>query len=235
MGTILASAIITKARDVLQDSTAVRWLDAEALRWLNEGQRYIALARPDASSTIGNITLAVGTKQVLPSGGLRLLDVKRNMGVGGATPGAPIRFVAQEILDSQVPDWHSQTAVAALKHFTFDERSPKNFYVFPPSVVSNVIEALYSVAPADIASVATAITLDDIYEPVLLDYLLYRCYLKDAEYAGDGGRAVMHVNAVNAALGIKTKIDLVMSPVRNSPGNPNATKAVGGVAAPSAQ
>lgn len=233
MGTILASAVITKARDILQDSTAVRWLDAEALRWLNEGQRYIALHRPDASATIANITLVVGTKQTLPASGLRLLDVKRNMGVGGATAGAPIRFVQQEVLDAQVPDWHSQTAVTALKHFTFDERAPKIFYVYPPSIINNTVEALYSVAPADIATVGTALTLDDIYEPVLLDYLLYRCFLKDAEYAGDSGRATFHLNAVNTALGVKSQADMALSPTRNSPGNPNALQR-GGPQAPAA-
>jgi len=227
MGTILASAVIAKARDILQDSTGIRWPDAECLRWLNEGQRYIALQRPDASATLANITLVAGTKQALPAAALRLLDVKRNMGADGATPGASIRITEQEILDAQVPDWHTQAQAASTKHYIIDERNPKAFYVYPPGVAGQKVEALYSVAPTDIAATGNAITLDDIYEPVLLDYLLYRAWSKDAEYAGDAPRAQFHLNAVNAALGIKTTIDVAFSARKNSPANPNLAKGEG--------
>lgn len=221
MGTILASAIITKARDLLQDGSAIRWTDPEALRWLNEAQRYIVLQRPDASPVVANITLVAGSKQSLPAAALRLIDIIRNMGVGGSTPGNAVRVTEREILDAQVPDWHTQASSVAIKHFVYDDRNPKTFYVYPPATVNATVESVYSTSPTDIATTGTAITLDDIYEPVLLDYLMYRSYSKDAEYAGDSPRVAFHLNAVNAALGIKLKIDVAVSPKSNAPGNPN--------------
>ncbi len=218
MGTLTAGSIITKARDILQDLTSVRWIDAEALRWLSEAQRYITLARPDASAVTANITMVAGTKQSLPSAGMRLLDITRNMGIGGATPGAPIRIVDREVLDAQVSDWHSQTGVTSFKHYTYDQRNPKTFYVFPPAAgTSPTVEAIYTVVPAALALTTDVITIDDIYEPVMLDYLLYRALSKDAEYAGNIERAKLYIAAVNGALGIKSSVDLATSPNKNAP------------------
>lgn len=218
MGTILASAIITKARDVLQDATAVRWIDAEALRWLSEGQRYITLHRPDASAITANITLVAGTKQTLPAAAMRLLDIVRNMGVGGSTPGAPIRIVDREVLDAQVSDWHTQAGITSFKHYVYDQRNPKSFYIYPPaSGTSPQVEAVYTIVPAELAAVGNAINIDDIYEPVLLDYFLYRALSKNAEYAGDMNRATMYLNACNGALGIKGNVDIATSPNKNAP------------------
>jgi hypothetical protein len=224
MGTILASAIITKARDILQDTSAIRWTDAEALRWLSEGQRYITLQRPDASAVVANITMVAGTKQTLPATAMRLLDVTRNMGVGGATPGAPIRIVDREVLDAQVADWHTKTGVTSFQHYVYDQRNPKSFYIYPPaSGTSPTVEAIYTVVPAELAAVGNAINIDDIYEPVMLDYLLYRALSKNAEYAGNMERAVMYMQACNGALGVKAQIDIATSPNKNAPPyNPNS-------------
>lgn len=224
MGTILASAIITKARDILQDLTAVRWTDAEALRWLSEGQRFITMQRPDANPVLANLTMVAGTKQTLPTAAMRLLDVVRNMGVGGATPGAPISLVDRQVLDAQVADWHTQTGVTSFKHYVYDQRNPKTLYVYPPaSATSPTIEIIYSAVPAEIATVGTAIGIDDIYEPVLLDYFLYRALSKDAEYAGNIERAKLYFVAVNGSLGLKTTVDMATSPNKNAPPyNPNS-------------
>jgi len=211
VGSILASAIITKGRLILNEATPNRWQDADLLGWLNDGQRHIVGKRPDASSAISNLTLVVGTKQSIGAGALRLLDVMRNMGAGGATPGAPITLVDRKELEAYVPDWHSRASAAAIEHYTYDERTPGTWYCYPPATAGIQVEALQSVSPTDIATTATAITLDDIYEPVLLDYMLYRAYLKNST-AGDSARAMQHLAAANAALGDKSKADVGFSP-----------------------
>jgi hypothetical protein len=42
--------------------------------------------------------------------------------------------------------------------------------------------------------------LPDIYGNVLADYILYRAYTKDSEYAGNAQRAQAHYAAFQAAL-----------------------------------
>lgn len=54
---------------------------------------------------------------------------------------------------------------------------------------------------------ATPIKLDDIYANAILDYVLYRAYSKDAEYAANASRAALHYQAFTAALGAKTQVD----------------------------
>lgn len=212
MGTIVASAIISKASIVLQDTTPTRWPVAELLGWLNDGQREICVAMPELSTTLGNITLVAGTKQTLPNGAMGLLRIVRNMGLSGAAPGLAPRKVAQELLDATAPDWHTQTPATAIKHYVYDVRAPKVFYVSPPSVVNNTLEALYTTPPADIASAVSTITLDDIFEPALLDYVLYRAYGKDIEIAGSSERSAQHRSNFTALIAAKRMVDQADAP-----------------------
>lgn len=216
MGTILASAIVDKAERLLNDPANDRWSEAELLGWLNDGQRQIALMRPDASVTNGNITLVAGTKQSIPSSGLRLLDVTRNMGVGGSTPGSAVTLIDRDKLDSARPGWHTDQSGVIVRHYMVDERNPKNFYVYPPANASSpTVEAIYSISPADV-TINNPITLDDIFEGPLLDFILFRAYSADSEFS-DAQQATMHYGAFTAALGIKTKMDIGNSPRRNAP------------------
>lgn len=214
--TISIASLIVRAGDLLQDVTNIRWTQDELLRWLNDGQREIVLQRPEASAVNASVLLVSGTKQTLPALGLRLLDLPRNMGVGGSTPGRAIRLVQREVLDAQLPDWHSSTASVPVKHFMFDERNPRNYYVYPPVPASPTAyaEAIYSTAPTD-CTLGGNLNLDDIYGNVILDYVLYRAYSKDAEYAANGQRAVAYYQVFASALGIKDAADMKASPNKN--------------------
>ena len=73
------SEIFARADDVLQDTSFVRWPQAERLRYLNDGRREMAVIRPDIYATTDVVTLVAGTKQALPAGRSRLFDVVRNI------------------------------------------------------------------------------------------------------------------------------------------------------------
>jgi hypothetical protein len=207
MPTILASAIINKAEIVLQDTTNVRWSESELLGWLNDGQREIALLRPDVSNVTASVALVAGTKQALPSTGTMLMKITRNMGTNGTTAGPAVRKVPQDLLDSQRPNWHTDTATAVVQHYTFDLRTPRIYYVWPPSLGTTQVEMVYAAPPADVAAIGNAITIDDIYANVLINYILYRAYSKDMELAGNAARAEAALNLFNAALGGKANAD----------------------------
>jgi len=216
MGTKLASDIITRARTIFQDDTGTRWVDAEELNWLNDGQREIVLLRPEANVVNETMLLALGTKQSIPALGIKLIDVTRNMvGVGQTTAGKVIRLIKREVLDSTIPTWHSDAAnaVGEVDHFLFDHRDPKSFYVYPqPPATPNGIEIIYSASPADVTLVTNPITLDDIYANAILDYMLYRSYLKDADFSGNINRVTLHKNAFMQSLGLKAQSDVETDP-----------------------
>lgn len=224
MATVTAASVIGKAQTILQDTTGIRWPDTELLGWLNDGQREIVLYKPNAFVRNTAVKLDAGTKQSLPADGVQLIDVPRNMGTDGTTPGRAIRITMREILDAQTPDWHSSTPNSVTRHYMYSVLDPKNFYVWPPQPPSTqgYVEMIYGAAPTDATLVGT-ITVDDIYQTILLDYVLFRAYSKDTEYAADQNRAAAHQSAYIAALTGKAKVEVGANPNASAPANPNIT------------
>jgi hypothetical protein len=80
------------------------------------------------------------------------------------------------------------------------------------------IEIIYSIAPSDITySSSVTISLDDIYANAILDYMLYRAYQKDSEYAGNADRSMMHYSSFANALGMKSRADSAIDPQPTGP------------------
>lgn len=222
---ITAQSIVRRVVETLQDNTSVRWPVNELVRYLNDGQREIILYRPDAMVTNATVTLAAGSKQALPANGAKLIEVIRN---NSASSKRSVRLVNREILDAQSPNWHSITGVAEVLHFMYDPRDPKVFYVYPPALNTAAVDLVYSALPTDItepadgstyAAVTGNISVPDIYGNVLQDYMLYRAYTKDSEYAGNAQRAQAHYGAFANALGIEMKATVNFQP--NTVANPN--------------
>jgi len=213
MSIITAQNIVDKAEIILQDITNVRWPETELLGWFNDGCREVVLQKPDAYTKNEAVVLVEGTKQSVPTTGMQLTDVIRNMGADGTTPGDAITLLNRHILDSQNPSWHADAPSATVKHYMFDDRDPRDFYVYPPqpSEAPGYVELVYSAAPADIAIDAT-ILLDDVYANCLLDYILYRAYSKDKDFASNAQRAVAHYTTFMNSLGVREKGEMQGDP-----------------------
>ena len=178
MGTILASALIDRAAIQLHDVNNIEWARTEWLAWLNQAQRAIALAQPAANSIIASVALVAGARQTLPAAGWMVLDVFCNMGTNGTTPGKSIRITSRQQLDGFLPNWRGASANNTVKHFMTDPQDQAAFYVYPPSPGTNYVQISYAATPAAVSSESTAISISDIYEPALLDYMLYRAASK---------------------------------------------------------
>jgi len=58
------------------------------------------------------------------------------------------------------------------------------FYVYPAAdSTGNKIEITYSRTPVDLSTEASTIAVNDIYEPALLDYVMFRAFSKYADFA----------------------------------------------------
>lgn len=205
---ITVTSILTKVQLILQDTTNVRWTEAELLGWLNDSYKEIINARPDAHSE--SYTFACtqnSTRQVLPSGAIRLLDVTYNLSSGRA-----IRLLPRIVLDDTRRAWHTETG-ADIEHWMFDPKLPREFFVYPaPSAPGHQIEIVYSSVPADHTDAAGDYRLIDSYHNATVDYMLYRAYSKDAEYAANAQRAAAHYQAMQTGLGVKTQSDAATAP-----------------------
>ena len=232
-GTLTGANLISRIQDILQDTTSIRWPEAELLRYVNDAQREICNIRPESTATTVSVALVVGTKQSLPSGGLRLIKVTRNMSAAGgsATGKRAVRIVDSDILNTQEPNWHDPTVSGdaahstTVKHYIFDEDDPRNFYVYPgASTTSTFLEIVYSAAPTDLANTSATISVDDIFGNALIDYTLFRCYLKDAEYAANQQRAVTHYQLFTGSLTAGGQVQFNVSPNQDQIGASSAPR-----------
>tara|TARA_R100001510_G_C7651770_1_gene209528 strand:+ start:791 stop:1501 length:711 start_codon:yes stop_codon:yes gene_type:complete len=220
MGTLTGANIITRVQDTLQDTTSVRWPEAELLRYINDAQREIVNIRPEASALTTNVQLVTGTKQTLPTNGLRLIKITRNMSdaSGGATGARAIRIVSADILNTQEPDWNNPGVGGdaahgtTVKHYIFDEDDPRNYYVYPGVAGNAYVEIVYSKSPTDLSATSSTIDVDDIYGNAIVDFVLYKAYLKDAEYASNNQRAGSHFQLFTASLGQGAGAQDLLSP-----------------------
>ena len=226
--------LLSRIRDILQDTTSVRWPEAEILRYINDAQREIVNYRPESSAKTDNVQLVAGTKQALPSDGLRLIKVTRNMSAasGSATGKRAIRIVNVDILNTQEPDWNDPTVSGdaqhgtVVKHYIFDEDDPKNYYVYPGVAGNAFIEIVYSKVPTDLSSASSNLDIDDIYGNAVIDYVLFRAYQKDSEYAGNAQRAQTHYQLFLNCIGQGMQAQELLSP------NNDRTSNIGGMPMP---
>lgn len=207
--------ILGRARLQLMDDTGIRWTDAELVKYVNDAQREIVLYKPDAVTRNEDLELSVGTKQALPAASIRLLTVIRNT---LPTNKRSIRPVPRETLDRFKPEWHNETAVEEVQHFIFDELDQKNFYVYPPNDGNGQVEILYTKHP-DPVTEDDNLEVADAYANVVLDYVLYRSFAKDASIPSEANRSVSHYQAFMGALTGKQQVDTGASP-RALPENP---------------
>lgn len=222
MATIKVIEVVKRVEDILQD-TNVRWPRLELQNWINESYLQIILLRPDANAKTGTLTCVAGTRQGLTTSfpsALRLLDVVRNL--ASSSSKKVVRLISRSVLDDQRPAWHAETGTANVQNYTFDPRQPKEFFVYPPATTSAQIEIVYADAVGahslsesaldPTGSSTELIKLDDIYLSSIIDWVLYRSYSKDAEYAANAARAAAHSQAFMGGIGAKTQSDIGVSP-----------------------
>lgn len=222
MATAKVVDLISRAQTLLQDTTSVRWPVLELQGWLNDSYRETVNLRPDANTATGEFTCAAGARQVVTTtfaSALRVIEVVRNTAVSSAK--GAVRLVNRRMLDDQRRNWYAETQTVDIQHYMYDPRLPKEFLVYPPASTAARLEVVYSSVPlahalteVQLTNPATAdvIRIDDSYFNALLDYVLYRAYSKDADYASNAQRAVAHYQAFQSALGVSAQTNAASQP-----------------------
>jgi hypothetical protein len=204
--------LIGRAAIILQDEQYVRWTGPELLAWLNDGQREIVLHKPNAYVKTAAFVLQAGSKQTLEADAVSLIDIPRNVN------GPAVRVVSREILDAHSPGWHTMSPATAIKHYMYNPLDPKVFYVYPPATVSPNpvnVDLVYAGLPADVENLPNAtILVEDIYATALVNYMLYRAYSKDAEYAANAALSQGFYGQFMALLGAKLTSETATAPAQ---------------------
>lgn len=222
MSTVTVTNILTRAWTVVQDtsgSSGVRWPESEMISWVNDATREIVLMHPQASVTTANPIVVAGTRQTFSglsiTNGIRVIDVVRNL-TSALVAGRAIRLITREVLDAQRPSWHTETGTEVI-HWMYDPRDTKSFYIYPALSSATIatsakVELTYSSSPTELTTVGQTIAVDDVYANAILNYVLFRAYSKDAEYAQNVQLSQAYYQLFIGALTAKTQLDSAESP-----------------------
>ena len=173
---IPVNSILSRSAIVLQDTGAVRWTDAERLDWLNDGLRELAVLKPDAKVKRASVALAAGAKQAMPPDAILLQGIE-------TSAGEVVQPCVRSVLDAFSPGWVGRPASTVI-NFMYSPAEPLIYYVYPAQAdTSNTVELTFTAYPAT-ACAGGNLDVQDKYANALLDYVLFRSYSKDTEFAG---------------------------------------------------
>lgn len=194
---MLASEVIAELGRQLNDVDQVTWTTSSLVDYMNSAQQIISSMRPDAFSIIEVVQLQAGSKQALPASGRRLLDIKRNMGTDGLTPGRIVDVMEEDAIDLFDYGWQTNTQTQEILNYHYNERVPDIYYVDPPSDGFGWVEVYMSVIPTIIPDPPTlgfVLDASDIYRNQVIQWCMYRAYSIEIDSISSQQRATYHYN-----------------------------------------
>ena len=203
--------LIKSAQILLLDETGNRWPETEVLKWYNAALKEIALHRPDVCTVTREHVCTAGVRQALGPNDIRLIEITHNV------DGRVINPTTKDVLDVMARNWMSDTTEHnQVVQYVYDERAPKQFYLYPRPALGLRIEIIVSKVPdaaviTDFETDETTLAIDDVYENAILDYMLFRAFSKDSKGAGTN-KATFHRQLFDNAIGIKNQADAATSP-----------------------
>lgn len=213
---MLASDITTRVSKDLRDPSNRRWPLDTLYGYVTAAECQVCILIPEAYVVTENYLMVSGTRQTLPANAHRLIEVTRNMGAAGNTPGKAITYAERSIMDQFNPNWHADTPTSIVDEYFYDGLDPNVWYNYPPSNGSVYVETRVAKIPATITVGSQSLSIKDIYLTAVYEYSMYRALSRDSDDA-DPIRAQMHLTNFYNALGIKQKSDFRTAPRTNAP------------------
>jgi len=216
--------IADEARSDLNDGDAsnYRWSDTEMLRYINAAQRAIVFILPEANVVEESFTCVVGSRQVLPSGGMKFLKVWNET---DARRGKAITQVEEDALNTAFPYWPTigvdpddQQGTWFARHFTHDPSDPTVFGLYPPAITgTETVRLKYAKVPTALANLAATFGLRDEFINAAVEYVKFRMLTKDGRYGTEPVARQQLWNNFLQALGIKVSADRRVDPTAMRP------------------
>jgi hypothetical protein len=212
MGTVLGTKLRGDASVVLLDRSLTRFIN-DYLGWINDAQITAAALKPDISVGVRNKALVAGVYQTISSDAHALIRPIRNMGTDGNTPGTRIQTADYDLFENNNPDWMSAEPSATVDVIMVDERNDGGFFCFPPQPETGQghIQVVEAIVPPRLANINQPITINDIHEPHLFQYMLFRGYSATSSPIAKNS-AMSAWNMFVTGLGRKDMVDKVFSP-----------------------
>lgn len=197
---VTAADILDQAANDLNDSAHAYWTEDELLAYLNDGQRAAVLLKPEVNPDVMDLMLVSGSRQTLNKTETEevylLLDINCFKDADDGDPQGIITPVERKDLDNITPRWRQVDSSMTMPpenlqgNFVYDVRNRNTFYLYPSYSDWNGwhVEIVYAKTPQDITSFSGNLTLDDIYAPALLAYVMHRARAKDVSIEGQSAQ-----------------------------------------------
>lgn len=208
MANVTVRHLIDLAIETLQDADNVDWTESALVYWYNMGCRECVHLKPDANAQIEIVKLAVGAQQSAPAGSIVLLNVIRNMGIDGLTPGKGITRIDVNALAVFDRSW-SLSANQSAETLNWAPDDETTFHVNPPSDGTNYVEIQVSKVPNQViwdgagAWESELVGVADDYVFPVLNFILSCAYMKASDIPGNDALATKHFNLFLGGLGIQ--------------------------------
>lgn len=185
---ITVMEVLTEVSKSMRDEVNFIWdLQTELLPLLNRAVPELVWRDPYASVFNMPFATAAGVLQTIPADAVALINVKRNLGANGTTPGNIITDVPRDSLDADLPSWPTTTAAAPI-HYVFDSRDPRRFYLWPQPPSPWFVELEYAQVPNDVA-IGDPFPLPEMYAAAVQHWIKAIAYSSNMElYGGIGAK-----------------------------------------------
>lgn len=178
-----ARELVQRARGIINDPEKVRWSDDALVDYLNEGLSLLQSMRPDSFTKTIELDLVPGSRQQVPEGVDKLLDVTSNVTATGGE-GGPVNE-ADYALSRKITDTCSGGEDREVENYSVVSHDPKTFFVSPPVAAGTTRKVMARVvmdAPYTCAlDIEGCIDVPRKHSAALVDWILHRAYLLDME------------------------------------------------------
>lgn len=208
MANTTVGEIIDRFRSIIIDEGDTDFSDTEALFLYNQANRRIIALRPHAYTRIESFQLVAGSKQMIPSDGLKVVNIIRNMGTDGTTAGNAIRPTNGGVMAAVVPGYSAETQQAEVWDWWPVDDFPEQFYVDPPNDGTGYVECEYAKLPPDTVYdsggswESETLPLSAWYNESVLLGMLYMAYDDDTDIPGNTPKSAKYYTRFLHSLGV---------------------------------
>jgi len=194
----------------LHDLGAVRWVQAELWRAIDDALQALLEARPDLFDVTENVQLlGLGVQQSVPTDCYILFDIPYNLDENKA-PISNITKIDRTVLDRSHRNWMIETASPRMQHWMQDERERKYFWAYPAIANDPATSAApwvvmrYARRPTPVTSPSDVLAgTEEIINGVYY-FSMNRLLEKDEKFAGSR-QAEMFLNKFAMVVGARTE------------------------------
>lgn len=205
--------LLERASIELTDKPRTYWSLDDLVHYYNSAIASIANYRPDLFSTTQTISCVAGTRQALPAGAIKLIEVERNTG------GRKIRYFDRGQLDDLDPEWVTRTGAAEAEAYLHEPANPRTFWLHPGVAAGVKVDLVLSVLPAPVTvaqvEAGSVMQVDDTYLTPCMDWIIFRAYMRDSDETANSARGQLHLQAFAQYLGIKLETDSALISIRD--------------------